>query len=99
MMPEDRKELYALIEEWTRCEIMARFGPFWPECGEYSLTSVAKEDAIRELMFGTSDLVRLGKRWGLLKEYEKKRKFKEKERQGNMKEKGKRTDEIERVER
>lgn len=65
MMPEDRKLLYRLIKQWTRAEIMARFGPFWPESGDNRFTVLKKEDEIRELLFGTKDLMELGQRWGL----------------------------------
>jgi len=73
MMPEDRKLLYKLIEQWTRSEIMARFGPFWPESGDYAMAAIEKIDEIRELVFGTKNLVELGQRWGLIKPNEKER--------------------------
>lgn len=68
MNREDRKELYTLIEQWTRCEIMARLGPVpFPGCAEYHFKMKEKEDEIRKLMFGTNSLLKLGKRWGLVK--------------------------------
>ena len=67
MLPEDRKKLFDLIEKWTRAEIMARLCPFYrfPEWGEASQQVHDFADEIRELRFGTSDLVELGHRWGL----------------------------------
>lgn len=71
MNREDRKLLYALIEQEARAEIMARLGPVgFPEYADYFMIAVKKRDEIRELMFGTSDLVMLGERWGLLKTIE-----------------------------
>jgi hypothetical protein len=58
-----------LIEQITRAEIMARFGPFDTlEYAEYFSIKVRKEDELRKYLFGSSNLVKLGIRWGLLKE-------------------------------
>jgi hypothetical protein len=66
MTKSERKKLYKLIEQWARCECIARFSPFgWPDCGDYFNEKLQKEDEIRELMFGTGDLLLLGKRWGI----------------------------------
>lgn len=63
------EELYALIEQWTRAEIMARFGQL---CNRgdicYAHLQVEKADEIRRLVHGTDDLVVLGARWGILKD-------------------------------
>ena len=64
------KELFELIEQWTRAETMARHAPLISEdfaC--YAHIQVEKADAIRRLVFGTDDLVKLGLKWGLLQEY------------------------------
>jgi len=63
------EELYALIEQWTRAEIMARFGQFGGS-GDicYAHIQVEKKDEIRRLVHGTDDLVVLGTRWGILKD-------------------------------
>ncbi len=75
MNREDRQELYSLIEQWTRAEIMARYLPFhWLEYGDYYFQHLQLEDRIRELMFGTKDLTELGERWGLFKEIRDKKK-------------------------
>jgi len=50
-----------LLEQWTRAEIMARFGPFKSlEYADYFRTKIEKEDELREYLFGTSDLTKLG---------------------------------------
>lgn len=67
MSPEKRKKLYALIEQETRAEIMARLCPFYdyPQWGQAYFDAIEFRDKIRELMFGTSDMVVLANRWGL----------------------------------
>lgn len=48
---------------------MARFGRFSNlEFADYAQAAVEKEDEILKFLFRTSDLVELGKRWGLLKD-------------------------------
>lgn len=65
---QQRKELLKLIEEWTRAEIMARFGRFDNlEFADYAMIKLEKEDEIRQLVFGESELVVLAERWGLIK--------------------------------
>lgn len=63
------EELYALIEQWTRAEIMARFG-YLGGSGNicYAHIQVEIKDKIRVLVHGTDDLVVLGARWGILKD-------------------------------
>jgi len=69
MKRSDANKLWKLVEQWTRAEIIARFGRFDNlEFAEYFRTKIDKEDEIRELVFGTSDLVQLGTRWGILPE-------------------------------
>jgi hypothetical protein len=67
MNKEDRKKLYALIEQETRAEIMARLCPFYKHAqwmqGQYDAWEF--RDQIRKLMFGTSDMIVLADRWGL----------------------------------
>ena len=78
---QQRKKLLKLVEEWTRSEIMARFGRFDNlEFGDYAQIQVDKKDEIRRLIFGTDDLLVLGARWEMLKE---KGRRKKKERQKN----------------
>ncbi len=67
MLPEKRKKLYALLEQRTRAEIMSRHCPFfnWPDWGQMYFDMQEIDNQIRELLYGTSDLVKLGHRWNL----------------------------------
>ena len=72
---QQRKEILRLIEEQTRAEIMVRFGRFDNlEYADYFRIKLEKEDELREFIFGTSDLIELGTRWGLIKEKHNRRK-------------------------
>lgn len=74
MMPEDRKELYRLIEQWTRAEALYRFGVFGvPEFMQGHANHMDYEDKIRDLMFGTHDMLELATRWGIVKPLGKER--------------------------
>lgn len=45
-----------------------RYGSAWPNpAHEYNQTRLDIEDEIRDLMFGSSDLVELGIQWGMIK--------------------------------
>ena len=78
---EERIKLYELIEKHARCEIVARLAPVgWQEYGDVYLKMKDTMDEIRQLMFGTSNIVVLGKRWDLLKEWDNEKKHKEKQR-------------------
>lgn len=75
---EDTKTqtVFALIEQWTRAEIIARHVPFNElkcnsEYQSYCHLHIQLEDKIRQVLFGTDDLVELGIRWGILKDPEK----------------------------
>jgi hypothetical protein len=74
MKKEDRQLLYKLIEQQTRAEIISRHGKLGlvTEAGDYFQIKLQKEDQIRKLMFGSSDLIKLGLRWGLLEPDNKK---------------------------
>ena len=88
MIDEDKLEiLHKLIEQHTRCEIMARLGPMIRQtlsnsdktkamspdpCWAYKMVELL--DEIRELVFGTNDILELGLKWGILKDYKKKAK-------------------------
>ena len=76
---QQRKELLRLIEEWTHAEIMARVGRFDNlEYADYFRTKLEKEDELRTFIFGTSNLIELGTRWGLIKEKPRRPKMKQK---------------------
>ena len=55
---------------------MARHGPFngTLQFADYYHEAIEKENKIRELLYGSSDLVKLGFDWNLLKEYSKREK-------------------------
>lgn len=72
---QQRKELLKLIEQWTRAEIIARFGRFDNlEFLDYARIEIEKRDEIRQLLFGESELIQLAERWGLVKSKRRKRK-------------------------
>lgn len=78
---QQRKELIKLIEEWTRAEVLARFGRFDNlEYLDHARIEVEKRDEIRRLVFDTGDLIVLGVRWEMLKQRGRR---KRKERQEN----------------
>ena len=55
-----------LFEQETRAEAMARLGPMSPpEFQDYFQIKLNKLDELRELIFGTSCLVELARRWNL----------------------------------
>lgn len=62
------KRLLRLIEKETRCEIMARIGQFH-NLGfiDYALKQIEYKDKIREMLFGSSNLVELGQKWKMIK--------------------------------
>ena len=68
------KKLLKLVKEWTRAEVMAR-SPItnFPAYAEYFTVKIDKEDEIRELLFGTSNLIEIGDNLGLTKAKGKKR--------------------------
>lgn len=60
------KKLKKLIEQWTRAEVMSRVG----ECrgmgyGDYFMESLNVRDKIREMLYGTSDLIELAAKFDL----------------------------------
>ena len=63
-------KLAKLVEQWTRAEAMARYGNYHScDLGyeDFNTAAIVAEAKIRKLLFGTSDLVKLGHAWGLLK--------------------------------
>jgi hypothetical protein len=66
-------KLKRLIREWTRAEIMARFGQFDNlEFVDYALIQRDKVDEIRVLLYDTDDLCQLGLAWGMLRDKKEK---------------------------
>ena len=70
-----RKRLLKLIKEWTKSEVLARQG-VGIAYAEFSMVMIEKEDEIRELLYGTSSLVELGRKFGLPVDTIKKKKIK-----------------------
>lgn len=65
---QQRKQLITLIKQWTAAEIMARLGANTIGRGvDFYQIMLDKEDEIRELVFDDSDLLNLGRDWGMLK--------------------------------
>ena len=66
------KKLVKLLKKQTKYQILARHGfsatkPLSNiECTEYMMKHIEVTNEIRELLFDTSNLVELGKDWGLL---------------------------------
>lgn len=74
MTLKQRRKLLALLEEHTRCEIASRLAPLaFDAWGDIYRKKWEVEDEIRELLYGTHDLVTLGERFGILKPNKKKR--------------------------
>ncbi len=68
-------KIIKLYEEYTRATVAARIGPMgFPACGDFFLLAQQKEDELQKYIFGTSDLVRLGEMWGIIKESKCKKK-------------------------
>lgn len=66
--------LLTLIERETRCEIMARLGRFDNlEFMDYALKQRKYQDRIRELIFGTSNILQLAQDWGMIRRKQKRR--------------------------
>lgn len=70
------QKLVTMLEEWTRCEILSRHREFrisldW---ADYFQMKLKYEDKIRKKLFGSSDLVELGYKWGLLKDKKERKK-------------------------
>ena len=69
------KKLVKLLEQETRCEIMARFGRFDNlEYGDYARKQIELKDKIRKMLFGTSVVVELGHQWNMLQFGKRKKK-------------------------
>lgn len=64
---EKYKKLRKLVRQWTKAEIMARYGEFSDlEFIDYAIKGREAIDKIRKLLYGTSDIIELGLDWDLL---------------------------------
>ena len=71
------KELVQLLNQWTRAEIMSRLGRFDNlQFADYFAIKIEKENEIRKMLFGTSDMVLLAEKLGLRKQNEQSKKTK-----------------------
>jgi hypothetical protein len=78
---QQRRQLLRLIEQWTRAEIMARLGRFDNlEYADYFRIKLDKEDEIRQLLFGESELIQLAYKWNMISESESKSRQRKKKR-------------------
>jgi hypothetical protein len=66
------KRILQLIKQCARAEAMARHGEFGRslEFADFYLDFIERRDKLRKYIYGTSDLVKLGIRWGILKSNE-----------------------------
>jgi hypothetical protein len=64
------QKLVEMLEQWTRCDIIARHKDFGNTLGhaDYYHDKLKLEDKIRTRLFGSCNLVELGHKWGILKE-------------------------------
>ncbi len=77
------RKILKLIEEWTRADVMARIGPSAGlEFADWYTIKLEKADELRELIFGTSCIVELGKLFDIIKT--KKRRKKKTQTEGYM---------------
>ena len=73
MKKKDAEFIWKKLEEWTRCDIMARYGRFDNlEYADYAMKKIDIEDEIREFLFGTGNTLELAYKWKLLKRHTKK---------------------------
>ena len=59
---DKRAKLLKLLEQWTRADVMSRVGKLDSDIC-YALTKIEKADEIKVLLYGTSDLVELAKKF------------------------------------
>lgn len=62
--PVDTARLLILLEQWTRADVVSRLGPM-DMMDICSLSVLEKQEEIRVLIFGTSDLLKLSTLFGL----------------------------------
>ena len=73
------RRVLKLLEQITRLEVMARVGPYTlGECTDYYAIMQKKQNKLRKLLYGSSCLVDLGLKWGIIKARKKKKKKKKK---------------------
>ena len=70
-MNTDPKKVIELVEQMVKAEILARLGNIACDIDWYSIY-LKKKDELCEYLFGSSDYVTLGIKWGLLQERKQK---------------------------
>jgi len=69
------KKLLKLVQEWTEAEVKARSPAYdFPEYAQYVVEQHDKENEIRELLYGTDNLISIGIKLGLPVEPKRKKK-------------------------
>ena len=77
MRKSEAIKVYELLEQWTRADVMSRMGRFDNlEFADYAMIKIEKENEIRELLYGTSNIAELYDKFGLGKRRKKKKKKK-----------------------
>ena len=67
MKKSEAKQLRDLVEQWARADVMSRVGRFNNlEFLDYAGIKLEKEDEIRQLLFGTSELIELAEMWNMV---------------------------------
>jgi hypothetical protein len=59
-------KMFKLYRKMTKMEVAARMGVLgFPGCVDFANKKVELENKLREFLFGTSDLVKLGRKWNI----------------------------------
>jgi len=67
MKKSEAKKLRDLVEQWTRADVMSRMGRFDNlEFANYAMIKLEKENEIRQLLFGESEIVKLAEMWNMI---------------------------------
>ncbi len=65
----EAKHILKLLKQITKAEILSRLGRFDNlEFADYAMIKIEKMNELLEYAYGTSSLLKLGKKWGLLEE-------------------------------
>lgn len=68
------KKLLKLVKAHAKAEVVARFGKMPKDVYTCAVNEMVKRsDELREYALGTSDMVRLGKKWGIIKKKKRNR--------------------------
>lgn len=74
-------KMFRLYRRMTKAEVKARIGRIgFPEFADWAAKKIEIENELREFLFGTADLYRLGVKWGIVEPIRKKRKHEKQRR-------------------